>query len=207
MRITDADLDWLAEYAPGLRYDAAEETVTGALGFYAAYNRRSERLEYGNTAELRSLPTFVADSFEIKIDLLDTQQNGWPRLYETDGRGQEIAGRNDYERIDLHFFEDGACCLGIRYAPERNPTLQRFVLDLVIPFLYRLAYTDRHGLEAAREDLWDEYSHGDEGHDEYIAEILQIVGANPGRNDRCPCGSGEKYKRCHMDEVEAVKRL
>jgi uncharacterized protein YecA (UPF0149 family) len=21
---------------------------------------------------------------------------------------------------------------------------------------------------------------------------------NPGRNDKCPCGSGKKYKACHM---------
>ena len=26
-----------------------------------------------------------------------------------------------------------------------------------------------------------------------------------GRNDRCPCGSGKKYKKCHLDE-DASKR-
>ena len=25
---------------------------------------------------------------------------------------------------------------------------------------------------------------------------------NTGRNDQCPCGSGKKYKKCHMDEDE-----
>jgi len=41
---------------------------------------------------------------------------------------------------------------------------------------------------------------------EYQDDILQLVGNKPGRNRPCPCGSGVKYKRCHLDEVEAVKR-
>ena len=27
--------------------------------------------------------------------------------------------------------------------------------------------------------------------------ILQQHGRKVGRNERCPCGSGKKYKRCH----------
>jgi hypothetical protein len=27
-----------------------------------------------------------------------------------------------------------------------------------------------------------------------------------GRNDPCPCGSGKKYKNCHLDKDEAVAR-
>jgi hypothetical protein len=26
-----------------------------------------------------------------------------------------------------------------------------------------------------------------------------------GRNDPCPCGSGKKYKKCHLAEDEAAK--
>jgi SEC-C motif len=26
-----------------------------------------------------------------------------------------------------------------------------------------------------------------------------------GRNDRCPCGSGKKYKKCHLAEDEAAR--
>ena len=28
----------------------------------------------------------------------------------------------------------------------------------------------------------------------------------PGRNDPCPCGSGKKYKNCHLDKDEAAAR-
>ena len=28
---------------------------------------------------------------------------------------------------------------------------------------------------------------------------------NTGRNDLCPCGSGKKYKKCHLEADEAAK--
>jgi preprotein translocase subunit SecA len=36
-------------------------------------------------------------------------------------------------------------------------------------------------------------------------EPIRNVGAKVGRNDPCPCGSGKKYKNCHM-KIEAGKR-
>ena len=30
--------------------------------------------------------------------------------------------------------------------------------------------------------------------------------AKPGRNDRCPCGSGKKYKACCLTTDEAAER-
>ena len=30
--------------------------------------------------------------------------------------------------------------------------------------------------------------------------------AKPGRNDRCPCGSGKKYKACCLTKDEAAER-
>ena len=37
------------------------------------------------------------------------------------------------------------------------------------------------------------------------AEPIRNIGAKVGRNDPCPCGSGKKYKNCHM-KMEAGKR-
>ena len=74
---------------------------------------------------------------------------------------------------------------------------------MVIPFFYRLSYTDRFGIDRARKNLWGEYLHGDIGQIEHFLEIMDIVRQNPGRNDPCPCGSGKKYKRCHLSQVES----
>ncbi len=55
----------------------------------------------------------------------------------------------DLEGLDLHLFEDGACRPGMKYAVGRNRTLERLVSELVIPFFYRLSYTDRYGSRVA----------------------------------------------------------
>jgi hypothetical protein len=31
------------------------------------------------------------------------------------------------------------------------------------------------------------------------------MSARPGRNDPCPCGSGQKYKRCCLEQDEAAR--
>ena len=36
-------------------------------------------------------------------------------------------------------------------------------------------------------------------------EILSMATREPGRNELCPCGSGRKYKRCHLDDVASLK--
>ena len=148
----------------------------------------------------------ISDVFEIEIrlDPESIDSNGWPKVYEVGGRVRSIAGKWNIDQIDLHLYEDGACCLGIRYAQERNLTLERFLHELVLPFFYRLSYVDRFGLYAARRKLWGEYSHGDAGIREHESKMLDIARRSTGGDRACPCGSGSKYKRCCLDEVQAV---
>ena len=206
MKLRETDLEWLTENFPELAYAPDDQRIAGELCFCAAFDWDSGRLELGDTSAHRAIDTFLCDAFKVRIELSDLQENGWPVVHEVGGRCVDIAEQNQCEMIDLHLFEDGACCLGLNFAVARNLTLERFILELVIPFLYRLSYTDRHGLTAAKTDLWGDYSHGDAGVREYEDDILRLAGDNPGRNLSCPCGSGLKYKRCHLDEVEAVKR-
>ena len=37
--------------------------------------------------------------------------------------------------------------------------------------------------------------------------MLRIAGNNPSRNRPCPCGSGSKYERCHLDEAPRLVLL
>src|SRR5262249_35658329 len=37
-------------------------------------------------------------------------------------------------------------------------------------------------------------------------EPIRNRGERVGRNDPCPCGSGEKYKHCHMREETGIRR-
>jgi len=202
------DLERLPSLFPGLTYDSQAGEVRGELDFCADYNRGSGQLRIGTDAYVSASDTFLCDGFSVRIDLDRLDANGWPAVYEVGGRAAMIAERESIEMIDLHFFPDGRCCLGINYASKSNLNIEKFMHELVIPFLYRLSYIDKYGIDTARKDLslWGEYSHGDEGYREYAEEIRKFAAAKPGRNAPCPCGNGKKYKRCHLDEVEALMR-
>ena len=122
---------------------------------------------------------YLCDSFSIRIELDALDQNGWPTVYKIGGRRTRNADRENIETIDLHFYPDGACCLGLQLLANRRTTLKEFMDELVVPFFYRLSYTDVHSLEAARQDLWDDYSHGDQGLREYLSDVADIVSPNP----------------------------
>ena len=160
MNLRNADLEWLASNFPELAYAPDDRQISGELRFCAAFDRDSGQLKLGDTDEHRTICAFLCDAFNVRIDLSRLRDNGWPTVYEVGGRRFDIAEQNRCDMADLHFFEDEACCLGLKYAPERNLTIERFMPELVIPFFYRLAYTDRYGLVAARDNLWGEYSHG-----------------------------------------------
>ena len=205
MKLRPVDHRWLLNSYPDLLHDAQTNILVGDVGLCASYNESSRQLRLGDDAD-RGHPSFLCDAFSIRIELDSIGKEGWPKVFEAGGRNLEIAEREGIDLIDLHFYDDASCCLGQRAAPERLLGIDRFMKDLVIPFLYRLAYVDEHGLEAARRDLWGEYSHGYLGRYEYGDELYKIGLQSPGRNELCPCGSGKKYKRCHLDEVKAFVR-
>ena len=215
MRINHQDINWLRNTFPNLIFDPKKQIIAGELDFCAAYNKNTKALlvegynyDYGS---LRKTNLGLCDVFEIEIKLNNTSSLSevWPRIYEVGGRRESISNRLGIQPLDLHFYtQDQACCLGISYTPIKANNIQEFIYHIVIPFFYRLAYVERFGLQAAREDLWGEYSHGESGLLEYIEEMLKIKSLNVGRNEPCPCGNGKKYKRCHWYEVEAtISRL
>lgn len=210
MRLTNHDIEWLEFVHPSLQYRQQAQRITGELDFYARYDSPSGKLQIKDFERddfIRESNDAISDVFEIEIrlDPESIGSNGWPKVYEVGGRVRSIADKWNIAPVDLHLYEDGACCLGIRYAQERNLTLERFLHELVLPFFYRLSYVDRFGLYAARRKLWGEYSHGDAGIREHESKMLDIARRSTGGDRACPCGSGSTYKRCCLDEVQAVK--
>ena len=207
LSLKQADLEWLSASFPDLCYDREAGVIAGDLKLRAAYDRIQEKLHIGSDDATASRDSYLCDSFSIRIELDALDRNGWPTVYEVGGRHGRIADRKKIETIELHFYPDGACCLGLQLLADRKTTLKEFMDELVVPFFYRLSYTDVHGPAAAREYLWAEYSHGDPGVREYLSDLADIAGHGLGRNDPCPCGSGRKYKRCHLGEVDRFKRI
>ena len=206
MKITNSDIKWLESHFPNLQYEKNSQRIVGELDFCAAYdNELGKVIIGGGTKKVNHL---ICDVFEIEICLSLPDGNGWPKVYEVGGRRCQIAKKCNSPIVDLHFYsDDNACCLGLKFLDKRSLSLRSFLEELVIPFFYRLSYTEKFGLAASRNDLWGEYSHGEEGLREYYAEIFNLAAQNPSRNDPCPCGSGKKYKRCHQGAVEFLKRI
>lgn len=214
MNLSDIDIEWLNDIFPNMLYDANMKRIVGELDFCAYYDKSSGDLEFGVFAAddgRRDSKYFFCDVFEVEIQLASEAVgvNGWPKVYEIGRKYRSIAEKQNVSFEDLHFYSspDHACCLGIRHSYDRRVTLRSFMGDLVIPFFYRLAYVGRFGIESARNDLWEEYAHGRKGHEEHELRIIDIAERNLGRNKPCPCGSGIKYKKCCLDEVEAVESI
>lgn len=122
---------------------------------------------------------------------------------------------------DRHFYPDGQCCLWLPPESEwrpSNPDALLHFLDQVCLFFDRQFVYD--ALPNAAQ-VWPggERGHGIEGYLEYIGDSLGGDGnlfaslapvlasrRRIGRNDPCPCGSGNKYKKCHLSRVEATRR-
>ena len=206
MKITDKDIEWLELYFPNLQYKADSQKIVGELEFCAAYDNESRKLIIND--ELRKVNYLICEVFEIEICLGLLDGNGWPKVYEVGGRYRQISKKCNVKTIDLHFYsDDDTCCLGLKFRDSRRLNIKSFLEELVIPFFYQLSYTEKFGIAASQSDLWDEYSHGEKGQLVYITEISNFATQNPSRNAPCPCGSGKKFKKCHIDDVESLKRI
>lgn len=210
MRIYTRDVCWLKETFPSLLYNPTNNTIIGELDFCAAYNAETNNLYIeGYNCDYKSqqqTDKVLCDVYEIEIWLDKSLTSGnWPTVYEVGGRIESISKKRSINLIDLHFNnQDSSCCLGINFVTNKPGNIKDFIYHLIIPFFYRLTYVDNYGLQAARNDLWGEYSHNEDGLQEYIREIRKLKKNNAGRNAPCPCGSGKKYKWCHLDEVQTI---
>jgi hypothetical protein len=172
----------------------------------------SERVFLDGTITLLAecgIPTSIA----VRVEFPSDYPQGEPRIFEVAGRFTHVS--------DRHFFADGQCCLWLppesRWKSNDPDGLCRILEEVAVFFDQQLVY------EAEGLDVWPggQRSHGDEGYLEYLQEVLGgdqqllavfapiLAGLKKGHtqsNDPCPCGSRRKYKRCHKQRVEEVRR-
>ena len=211
VEISDDDIRRIALEQPSLSYVHKDRMIAGTLDVSAVYDKKSELLTPPPSSTDQSEHKGIHDSFEIemRLEFQPLDFNPWPPVVETAGRIQQIMERHQIADIaDMHCYpglSENRCCLGIQAATGAKIEVAQFIRELVVPFFYRVAYVDRHGLLAAKTDLWGEYPHSSiEAHRQYLAELLGMRKAS--RTRSCPCGSGKKYKRCHLAEVEKGTR-
>jgi hypothetical protein len=155
----------------------------------------------------------VPTAVDVKIEFPSDYPFSEPRAYDSEDHFPHIA--------DRHFYKDGRCCMWIPPKSEWSATdpeaLLKF-LDQVVLFFHRQLIADAWPPHIPF--LWPggEWGHGVSGYLELLAE--KMVGeenSNPtllplilgirsvGRNDKCPCGSNRKYKKCHLQRVEKLR--
>ena len=212
MKPTQSDLVWLGRTQPDLTYDPKLNRIDGELSFCASYDKANGYLrieELGRDEMIREQCNFISDCYEIAIEL-DKETAPWarfPEVREIGGRKEKIVERLSIGPEDLHFYTGtNVCCLTISYAADPTLTVKRFVKEFVVPFFYRLSFVDRFGLGPAKRELWDDYSHGDQGMMEHNFAMTKIADCKPKVNDRCPCGTGMKFKKCCRREFHAWRR-
>ena len=202
IRVSEDDVEALRQAQPELEYDASRNRISGVLNIFARFNKRvGLRIEERPVTETRKGD--INDKFSVAI-LLDYTRgigNPWPIVIAQGWRIQRIMAKHRIDDIrDMHIYpgnETNFCCLGIDLMAHPPTNIVDFINTRVIPFFYRVAYVDRYGLQAARNDLWAEYSH-EGGPQEYLRDILKTP-----RNQGCPCGSGRKFKRCCAPKFHA----
>ena len=145
----------------------------------------------------------------------------FPDSYPAQEPGAFDAGTTFPHEPDRHFYPNGRCCLWLPPESEWRPGDP----DALLHFLDQVClFFDRQFIYDALPDesrVWPggERGHGIEGYLEYISDSLggdkglfaslaPVLASHRqiGRNDACPCGSGNKYKKCHLIRVEATRR-
>lgn len=143
----------------------------------------------------------IVASFLVEIHASPHYPYRYPVLYEVGGDIPSCA--------DWHKYNDNSCCVGVD-AEEllrcRNGiSIVEFITDVVIPYFANQVYKKQNG------DYLQEYSHGIKGIKEFYEILMgtkdtivwqQIISSAFGklkhrRNEKCYCGSGLKYKKCH----------
>ena len=156
------------------------------------------------------IPTPIAVRIEFPPDYPQTE----PKVFDSNERFQKLPGK---ELSDRHLLEKGRCCLWLPpksgWSKHNPDALRQFLLEVVVFFDRQMIYdvTGKwpgpaydHGWKGYREFIEEELGAGSDLARKLIPAIIKRE--RVGRNDACPCGSGIKYKRCHLWPVERIQK-
>lgn len=151
-----------------------------------------------------SSPEGPFDSYNIRMTLTEEFPLEEPRVFETGNRLPRI--------IDRHVFPSGACCLGIweEWLVTSDRKFDTFLTGVLHDYFVSQTYFESRG-----EWPFGERSHGDKGVYESYSEVLgtpddenivcdylKILSQSVIKgHSRCPCGSGERLRKCHINSI------
>jgi len=152
-------------------------------------------------------------SFLVEIHCTNGFPHRFPKLFEVGG---DIPCNSDW-----HKYPDNSCCITV--SPDEilkcktGISLSTFINDEVIPYLAHQHYRTITG------KYIKEYSHHKEGLFEFFNELMKTTDQklwcdyiscsfgfkkiDMGRNEKCFCGSGIKFKRCHSAIFDKIREI
>lgn len=151
------------------------------------------------------------DTFLIEVLFTKMYPHCVPLLFETGGKIQR--------HIDYHIDGDGLCCVDIThkllYRSKRGLSVMNYLREWVYPYLANQVYRGTgstyaggeygHHFAGVRQFYTEDLKLSVEKAEEVLRAIVQK--RDVGRNAKCPCGSGEKVKRCHEESILFLKTL
>ena len=150
----------------------------------------------------------VFGQFSIEIHESEGYPYRFPKLYEVGGEIPRFA--------DWHKYENDLCCLCVVQEEilfcNKGINLDFFIEKVANPYFANQIFRKAEG------KYLNEYSHGPKGFMEFYTELFKSNDINQwerfcdfcfnkpalGRNLPCYCGSGEKFKKCHLSVEEAL---
>lgn len=153
----------------------------------------------------------VLGSFLVEIHSHEKFPYRFPIVYETGG---EILPHADW-----HKYGDNSCCLTVEpdeiILCKNGMTITSFIREIVTPYFANQLYRKAEGR------YFNEYPHGVQGFRVFYANLFKSEDVSfwldclkyafkekkGGRNDKCYCKSGLKYKNCHLKVEEKLRVL
>lgn len=194
--LTTQDQQKLTQHYPALNCSLNRGVVWGTLGIACSFDQDRQELVFDDSAI-----DYICDNYEIRIDFNRLDMFGFPKVYEDSGIIRKFAKDKGINLEDLHLNKDDdeSCCLGI-FPEYQWQGACAYIRDKVVPFFYWQSYRRIYGQEP-----WKGYAHGNAGIKEAMALPPSQCSKGASRNIKCPCGSGQKYKKCCMGRDAILK--
>ena len=222
--LTKKEILLIRETQPELGYKPKSNILTGFIDFEAEYQNYKIRDKYKLEIDFNNQkPLPLVKEINGRIEKISKAKN--LKLMDLHISEDSTRGLCLCSRFKAFEYTD-------ELKESKSPGVD-FIQKLVIPFLYGISYFEKHNkfpfgeIEHSTTGLVKEVKNNKK-HFKYLKQYLKIhpeeatrfiseytdhfnlenvtfKNKKIGRNNLCPCNSGLKYKKCHLDIVFALK--
>ena len=152
-------------------------------------------------------------TYSIRLNIPKNYPYSFPNLFEENNKIPKVA--------DRHMYKSGECCVCIMQEEDvrskHGITIKQFIKEFAIPFFANQIYYENN---EKKEWANGDYKHGIDGIVQFyqelfkctslkniLLEIENAININIKHYEKCFCGSGIKYKKCHRNIHNELMKL